>query len=61
MPLRNVGALFEPRSIAIIAESFAPGTHGALALQALSSAKPSVPVVMEHKRGAARTAAARNG
>src|SRR5215218_3060641 len=46
MPLRNLDALFEPRSIGIIAESFAPGTHGALALQALASAKSRVPVVL---------------
>src|SRR3954453_10568156 len=46
MPLRNLDALFEPRSIGIIAESFAPGTHGALALQALASAKSPVPVVL---------------
>ena len=46
MPLRNLDAFFEPRSIGIIAESFDSGTHGALALQALASTKPHVPVVL---------------
>src|SRR5215207_4371608 len=46
MPLRNLDAFFEPRSIGIIAESFEAGTHGALALQALASTKPHVPVVL---------------
>src|SRR3954451_10522562 len=46
MPLRNLDALFEPRSIGIIAESFEAGTHGALALQALASTKINVPVVL---------------
>src|SRR3954463_8446443 len=46
MPLRHLKAFFEPRSVGILAENFAPGTHGALALQALAATKPHVPVVL---------------
>ena len=46
MPIRNLDALFEPRSTGIMAESFAPGTHGGLALAAVASTKPKAPVVL---------------
>jgi acetyltransferase len=46
MPMRNLDAFFDPRSIGIIAESFAPGTHGRLAMQALAAAKAQVPVIL---------------
>ena len=46
MPLRHLETFFEPRSVGVIAESFTPGTHGALALHALASTQPHVPVVL---------------
>src|SRR5689334_4865920 len=46
MPVRHLEALFEPRSITVIADSFAPGAPGGLALAALTAAKPRVPVTL---------------
>src|SRR5215204_5283332 len=46
MPIRNLDAFFEPRSIGIMAESFAPGTYGGLALAAVASTNPKTPVVL---------------
>ena len=46
MPVHNLDAFFEPRSIGIMAESYAPGTHGGLALAAVTATKPQVPVVL---------------
>ncbi|HEV7873223.1 MAG TPA: GNAT family N-acetyltransferase [Enterovirga sp.] len=46
MPSLKVDALFEPRSLGIVADSFEPQTHGGLALAALSHAAPSVPVML---------------
>jgi acetyltransferase len=46
MPVRNLDALFEPRSIGIMADSFEARTHGALALAAMAAAKPKVPVTL---------------
>ena len=44
MPIRNLEALFAPRSLAIVAESFAQGSYGALALAALG--EPRIPVTL---------------
>jgi acetyltransferase len=46
MPIRHLDAFFTPRSIGIMAESFAPDTHGGLALAALTAARPRVPVTL---------------
>jgi acetyltransferase len=46
MPVRHLDAFFAPRSIGIMAESFAPDTHGGLALAALTAARPRVPVTL---------------
>jgi acyl-CoA synthetase (NDP forming)/RimJ/RimL family protein N-acetyltransferase len=46
MPRPKVETLFEPHAIGIVADSFAPGTHGALALAALAGSTPDIPVTL---------------
>src|SRR5438309_445061 len=60
MPRLNIDTLFEPRSIGIVADTFASGTHGGLALAALAGSASDIPVTLigpAHASGPLRQAA----
>jgi acyl-CoA synthetase (NDP forming)/RimJ/RimL family protein N-acetyltransferase len=46
MSRRAIEALFDPLSVGIVADSFAPGSHGAFALAAMAATQPACPVLL---------------